>query len=855
MPATSRPRLNVRRLPALAGFTVLAFLTAHAAGQDTVILRDGTTLKGKLVKDKEAIFDKASGINVIVDKAGGLEAIHDGTKWTFFGTHSRQVGEFIKDENPKSNDIVFRRPALPKSAHDVPQGFGKIDFTKWDKNWRRTMTIKFDKGGFETIEQAITRVTPKVIWIVSVTHNQKSFVSTTDFLPADLLSLLSTHPELVEQPGKPDVMKRLRIVEFLKDVGLDNVAWLILARKELEKVKKDVPEPWTKEASERFDKLKAEIQKGEGKILTVEIERAMLAGRYETARKYHAQFDPALSSAADIAKATALKAGLETIGPRYDRIKSLLRTVLDDITGGDAVRPRVAVGGAAGFFAAPVPKLEPNVASLAAAGEVILRELHPDSTSRLDLFKNLAEQAETQKQQGGSPGTKAESLLAVAVSGWIKGKNGADPDVASAAKGWAARQMCLDYLREGITNNRVGILRNYKQSVGTVPFDELAQIITLLPPIAPEDPAQMNGEKVPPEKDKVYDGIWKYSLPATPLMPKGGAYFVRLPDEYHPGRPYPLFIAISHSSVPAEQTLSRLAYEANRNGYILVAPVWGNQFNQAAYDYSGKEHDLVLATRRDAMRRFQVDTDRVVLFGFGEGANFAMDVGLSHPDHFAALTTFGATPKMQNMFREYWQNAQKLPVYAVTGDQAGSSFSAHYEMFQKMLQYGFPSLLNVYQGRPIEWYQSELAPMFDWLANKRRVTGIGTLRIGNTKVLEWRTMRRTDDRFYWIGCPAIESPNLLETNPKKVYPAGVTADIRPGNLIAVTSRGLKTITLYLERDMIDWQKPVRVLVNTNQPSGFRPKVIEPSLDFMLEEFVKTGDKKMLFLNKLEFPAR
>jgi hypothetical protein len=191
----------------------------------------------------------------------------------------------------------------------------------------------------------------------------------------------------------------------------------------------------------------------------------------------------------------------------------------------------------------------------------------------------------------------------------------------------------------------------------------------------------------------------------------------------------------------------------------------------------------------------------------------------------------------------------------VTGDRAGTSFMAHYKLFVKMLQYGFPSLLNVYPGRGIEWYPAEVVPAFDWLANKRRVTGTATLRVGNTKVLEWRTMRRSDDRFYWIGCPAIEAANLQETNPKKVYPAGVSADIRPGNLIAVTSRGLKTITLYLERDMIDWTKPVRVLVNSNQPSGFKPKVIEPSMEFMLEEFVRTGDKKMLFLNKLEFPAR
>src|SRR5205085_1785570 len=106
-------------------------------------------------------------------------------------------------------------------------------------------------------------------------------------------------------------------------------------------------------------------------------------------------------------------------------------------------------------------------------------------------------------------------------------------------------------------------------------------------------------------------------------------------------------------NVPAEQTLSRLAYEANRNGYVLAAPVWGNTLSPPVYDYSGKDHELVLATRRDVMRKFQIDTDRVVLFGFAEGANFATDVGYSHPDQFAALATFGATPKMQNMFREY----------------------------------------------------------------------------------------------------------------------------------------------------------------------------------------------------------
>jgi pimeloyl-ACP methyl ester carboxylesterase len=263
-----------------------------------------------------------------------------------------------------------------------------------------------------------------------------------------------------------------------------------------------------------------------------------------------------------------------------------------------------------------------------------------------------------------------------------------------------------------------------------------------------------------------------------------------------------------------------------------------------------------MATRQDLIQRFHVDPDRVSLFGFAEGGNFALDVGMSHPDLFNAVTTFGANPKLQNMFREYWYNAQKLPLYSVTGEINGTSFQSFYELYQNMLQYGFPSLLVVYQGRGAEWYTAEMAPMFDWLDRQKRVTGIGTLRLPNMKQFEWKTFREADNRFYWIGAAELEKSNILANNPVKgVYPAGVRADIRDGNLIAVEARGLKKVAIYLERNMINWTVPVRVSVNAQAPSGFKAKIIEPNFEFMLEEFQKNGDRKMLFYNKLEFPAR
>ena len=52
--------------------------------------------------------------------------------------------------------------------------------------------------------------------------------------------------------------------------------------------------------------------------------------------------------------------------------------------------------------------------------------------------------------------------------------------------------------------------------------------------------------------------------------------------------------------------------------------------------------------------------------------------------------------------------------------------------------------------------------------------------------------------------------------------------------------------------MIDWSKPVSVRLNGGPPKGYKPKVVEPDLEVMLEELYKHGDRTMLFLNKLEF---
>src|SRR5439155_17012023 len=125
---------------------------------------------------------------------------------------------------------------------------------------------------------------------------------------------------------------------------------------------------------------------------------------------------------------------------------------------------------------------------------------------------------------------------------------------------------------------------------------------------------------------------------------RGASYQVMLPPEYQPGRLYPVLIALHDAGERPEVMIRRWSALAEQNGYFLVVPQW-EQSVRGLYGYSAEEHAALTDVVRDLRRRFAVDSDRIFLTGFGEGANMAYDVGLSHPDLFAGVLPVAGTPK------------------------------------------------------------------------------------------------------------------------------------------------------------------------------------------------------------------
>ena len=406
-----------------------------------------------------------------------------------------------------------------------------------------------------------------------------------------------------------------------------------------------------------------------------------------------------------------------------------------------------AAGGLGMVTWAPPKDLSREARELADAAGHVFAELHPDSALRIETFVTLALQAERERAADKEPTKKPNELLATAISGWAMGRNGATPNIDSALKIWSARDLILGYQRNETIAGRGELLGKFKKTV-SLEIPQLAQIISLLPPVDPDDLDNRSGKPVELGKG-VPSGVYRRKSGPVTGFPTGIDYLVKLPPEYHHGRAYPILIVLTTPGIDAEKILAPLMTESEKNGYIVIAPEWVRAVRQERLAVEREDHVYVTATLRDAVRHFTVDNDRVFLCGVAEGANMAMDIGSSHPDLFAGVIPMAPIPRWQGQFIETWRNAQKLPFYVVTGEMAGASVTNLKNIFLKWAPHGFPAVMTIYKGRAVEWYAAETPVIFDWMSRKKRVNGTATLALGTNRHA-WQMLREGDNRFYWL---------------------------------------------------------------------------------------------------------
>jgi pimeloyl-ACP methyl ester carboxylesterase len=792
----------------LAAFVLL--LTVGACQADLIFLKDGHVVQGTVRREVSAELDPVSREMILIPK--GFFMLDDGPRRIYFSPSQVRIVEKLP---PPPEERVFSHSGrLVLNPRFLPPHLEVLDVGKWDlKRWEREYAFRSPDAARVGVKQGIATLSPYFARVDAVTKFRWSAAYLTrEWEPETVLELLKSSPVLT--PAKNDkppvlVAKRMRICDFLAQAG-----WYDHAEKELDLLVKDHPDQ-----KERIASARTMIAGVRTREEWEEIKNWYQAGRYEAVRKRLSTFPTRDVSDRILADVREMKARLQRTS---DLVEQAVRA-LDD-----TMKEATTTTGK----------------SLVSAALVIKNELHPATIDRLDAFVSQVRDAERQKGRGKKPAMGPEQLLSLAVTGWLLGSPSAEALPEAAINLWKTRQMVLEYQQEGDAVSRKKILADYLAKITPrVDLDEIAQLISSLPPA---DPVRGLGSQV--------------SERQAGARRQQTTYFVKLPPEYTPSRSYPVLLVLHQVGEKPAQIIERFAKHAADHGYILAAPQWGKGL-ASAYEYSEREHDAALDTIRDLKRRFHVDDDRVFLFGWGEGGRMAFDVGLAHPDLFAGVLPMAAGPTLYP--RRYWRNAQYLPFYVVNGTRGADSQTLLRDQFGHWIQRGFPALWVEYKGRGTEFFSAEVPALFDWMRHQKRIfplRQVGTDGVGTAFGNEFCTMRAEDNRFYWLSTSNISSRHLVSAGRwnNLAEPAAMTARIDPStNEINVKTIGLHDVTVWLGRNpvgqsMIDFEKPVMIRIGLR--TYFTGKVT-PSLGVLLEEVYRRGDRKHLYLARVEMKIR
>lgn len=142
-----------------------------------------------------------------------------------------------------------------------------------------------------------------------------------------------------------------------------------------------------------------------------------------------------------------------------------------------------------------------------------------------------------------------------------------------------------------------------------------------------------------------------------------------LPESRDAARPAPLLLALHGAGGDGAGMLGGWQAAADALGMIVCAPT--DPGADAGYAFTPRERAAALAALRWARRHYDVDEDRIHLFGASRGGHLAWDLGVRHPDLWASVSpciggpTFVSSGGRNNL--RYVENLAATPIRDLQG--------------------------------------------------------------------------------------------------------------------------------------------------------------------------------------------
>jgi len=753
-----------------------------------IVLADGRVLLGKL--------GKVAGLADVPlptqpDAEGPLQLIvfvDDELRRTFVS--DRLVREVRQEEARQVEEKFHLRQRVLRSGPSVRAVGWPLRVEPFDEYGRRIFTMRTAKGAVDVI-QGITELTPQWTKVEGISHVWDMRIATSSIPPETLRKILF---KLIDPKNIEHHKKLARF--YLQSERYEE------ARKILEELLASFPD--RSELKEQLaPSLRAIVQMSAARLA------AELRVRHE-AGQHRLVFDGLRRFPSEGVGGEILQKVREMLADYEARLE----------------RGRKAVE----HLKALAERLRDTIAreNLKPILEEIEAELGFSTLDRLAAFLQSAD----------DPQTSDEEKLALAISGWLLGADGAAPKLSTAISAYKVRNWLRDYLQETTAPERDRLLSYIQQESGGS-VEIAAKLLAHMKPPLPL-----------PEPTAEKPGFFRVKVTGLPDEPPV-EYYVQLPPEYDPYHLYPTIVSLHAAHTTAEQQIDWWAGEwgstgarngqATRYGYIVIAPRWTEE-HQKQYGYTAREHMAVLASLRDACRRFAIDTDRVFLSGHSIGGDAAWDMGLAHPDLWAGVIPIVAQADRYCAF--YWENARYVPFYVIAGELDGAKLTHNARDLDRYLRRGFPATVVEYRGRGHEDFYDEILRLFDWMSRCRR----------NFFPREFTcvSMRRWDNFFWWVEMQGLPARSMVEPSdwpPNGAQPVQLKANVTSNNDLNIRT-GAAQVTVWLSPKLIDFKRRTIITVNgrrINSPD----QTIRPELRTLLEDARTRGERQHPFWAKLD----
>ncbi len=780
---------------------------ARAQQEASVELRNGMLLGPGTVSETDSISTKASErANPGNVNSKSILILDDGLRNTYFNKSARNVIAVRESTAPADEQIILASDGEAAKSGNAPNIVGLVGISSFNKYGRRTYSLMTTRGRVDVL-QGITALTPLFAKVQVLRTGSEAFVwdqriATSSIPAAELREILNQALDLQKSS------EWLRLVTFYTQAKRYDEAHQIMS------------EALTKFPVELADRapLLTQLNQFSANQKFEEIKLRKNSGQHQLATSLLGQFPlGALSGENQLKLDAEFKAVQQQVLLVSDIVSSLKEQV------------------------AKLP--EPDQQVVAAAVDELSDSVNLDSVLRLDDYQRL-------RKDTAIP---AENLVSYALGGWMLGSGAGLDNFAVAKSLLRVRELVRRYLNVPTQAERQQILQELQGEEGAQPQLLAKLIANMQPPLA-----------APPQRDEDPQGLFRLQIQQPGQAPRN--YVVQLPPEYDPHRKYPCVLALPGAGNSPELEVDwwcgvnielasgkfRLG-QATRYGYIVVAPDWMND-KQREYEYTEGEKARVLATFRDALRRFSIDTDRVFVAGHLEGGTAAWDLALSHPDLWAGAILI--SPGADKYVMHYTENIRTQPrtpdqvplgLYLVYGELDGTrSVSMMGAAATKCLSTAnYDAMAVEYHGEGRVRFASELPRIMEWmeLSSHRRIRNLQNIAV--------RTMRPGDRFFYWLEAPTIlpelaGNPYQFDPTNYGVFDARILDSTANGVAVNKIPSPNHSAVVWLTPDMVDFSRPITIM-------GAGRKSIEnlqPSIEVMLEDVRQRGDRMHFFWQKV-----